>query len=330
LSKPSVCVIGAGSWGTALAIVLARQECEVRLVARTPEKASDLERARENRTYLPGIRFPDSISVTAEVGKAYLGVDAIIIAIPCRALNDCLPKLAGSGETPVIVASKGLHPETMERTDEILARFLGMNRVVLLSGPSFALEVARGLPTALTMAAAEEVSASRVAGLFRHTNLRIYTNSDPAGVALGGALKNVIAIAAGISDGLGLGHNAIAALITRGLAEMTRLVRVCGGREATVMGLSGLGDLVLTCTGDLSRNRRLGYALAQGISLDAARRKIGQAVEGVRTAEAAFKLARKHGVEAPIISTVHHVILGEITPSGAVECLMQRSGKSES
>jgi len=329
LSKSSICIIGAGSWGTALAMVLARNKHEVRLVARTGEIAVTMQASRENSTYLPGILFPESLSVTGETNQALAGVNAVVLAVPCKALNVYLPTLAEACEVPVIVASKGLHPETLERTDELLGRSLGANKVVLLSGPSFALEVAQGLPAAVTIAAIDEQLARQTAKLFWHTNLRVYTSNDPAGVAMGGSLKNVIAIAAGISDGLGLGHNAIAALITRGLAELTRLTTACGGKQSTIIGLSGLGDLVLTCTGDLSRNRRLGYTLAQGASLEAAKQDIGQAVEGVQTAEAACRLARKHHVEVPIMNAVYQLIKGEITPAHAVESLMRRSGKSE-
>lgn len=310
-------------------MVLAANKQEVRLVARTDEIASTMQITRENSTYLPGILFPELLSVTGEINQALAGVTAVVLAVPCKALNVYLPTLAEACEVPVIVASKGLHPETLERPDELLSRFLGVNRVVLLSGPSFALEVAQGLPAALTMAAIDEQLARQTAELFCHTNLRIYTSNDPAGVAMGGSLKNVIAIAAGISDGLELGHNAIAALITRGLAELTRLATACGGKQSTIMGLSGLGDLVLTCTGDLSRNRRFGYALAKGASSKEAKQKIGQAVEGVQTAEAACRLARKHHVDAPIMNTVYQLIKGEITPANAVESLMRRSGKSE-
>jgi len=326
--KEPVCILGAGSWGTALAMLISRQERKVRLVSRTPEKASEMARERENSRYLPGIRFPDALSITADAGQALEGTGAVILAVPCKALHLYLPLLA-EGSTPVISACKGLHPETMERMDEFLARFLGMERVVLLSGPSFAVEVARGLPAAVTMAAADEEYARRAAGLFSHSNLRVYTSNDLIGVGLGGALKNVYAIAAGIADGLELGHNAIAALITRGLSEMMRLAIMCGGREETLMGLSGLGDLVLTCTSDLSRNRRLGLALARGVTLDTAKEEIGQVIEGVRTAEAAYGLAQEKHIETPIIAAVHQVIQGRVTALDAVRSLLQRAEKSE-
>jgi glycerol-3-phosphate dehydrogenase (NAD(P)+) len=232
-------------------------------------------------------------------------------------------------DAPVVAACKGLHPQTLERVDEVFARHVGGQRMVLLSGPSFAREVAEGMPTATTMAAYDESLAAQAASLFDDTNFRIYTSSDVIGVALGGALKNVIAIAAGIADGLQLGHNATAALITRGLAEISRLADACGARPETLNGLSGLGDLVLTCTGDLSRNRRMGLMLARGMDVDTAKREVGQTVEGLRTAAAARDLAAKHGLEVPIIEVVYAVINGGMTPAGAVQSLLSRPEKAE-
>jgi len=287
-----------------------------------------MARSRENSRYLPDLRFPDSLSVTADVSTALHGADVVILAVPCRAMQQYLPLLADTA-IPVIGVCKGLHPETLERTDEILARFLGVERVILLSGPSFAVEVARGLPAAVTMAAAAESYARQAAEIFDRSNLRIYTSDDLIGVSLGGALKNVIAIAAGVADGLKLGHNALAALITRGLAEIMRLAIASGGRESTMMGLSGLGDLILTCTGDLSRNRRLGLLLAGGLDINGAKEEIGQVVEGVRTAEAAYQMSRNMGQDAPIITAVYHLVLGRITAIEAVESLLHRSEKSE-
>jgi len=309
-------------------MTISRQGRQVRLVARTPEKAAEMVLRGENSRYLPGIRFPDLLSITANSGMALEGSAAVILAVPCLALHQYLPLLEGI-QIPVISVCKGLHPETLERMDEFLARHLGEKRVILLSGPSFAVEVAHGLPAAVTMAASEECYARQAAGIFEHSSLRIYTSEDLVGVSLGGALKNVIAIAAGIADGLKLGHNALAALITRGLAEMMRLAIACGGRESTLMGLSGLGDLVLTCTGDLSRNRRLGLLLAGGAGVGDATEKIGQVVEGVRTAEAAYHLTRKMGLDAPVISAVYRVVLGKVTAAEAAQSLLLREEKSE-
>ena len=319
-----VCVIGAGSWGTALAMVLSRLGRKVYLVARSAEKAEAMQQQRQNDVYLPGVSFPESLEVTADLTAALKQSEAVVLALPCSAAESVLPQLAEESEGIVIIASKGLHPETLERADEMVARHLGRERVAVLSGPSFAYEVARAKPTAIVMAAYDVATAADAAAFFDDTSFRVYTSTDIVGVALGGALKNVIALAAGISDGLQLGHNAIAALITRGIAEMSRLAEACGGRHETLSGLAGLGDLVLTCTGELSRNRRMGIALAQGMNMQAAREYIGQVVEGVRTAKAAYRLAQDKQIEVPIISAVYSVIEENVRPMDAVKQLMAR------
>ncbi|MFQ5582467.1 MAG: NAD(P)H-dependent glycerol-3-phosphate dehydrogenase [Mariprofundaceae bacterium] len=329
MRRQPICVLGAGSWGTALAMVLARSGRKVRLLARDKARAQAMEQARENRHYLPDIRFPKSLHVMHEHEAALKGAVAAVVALPCEAVEDYLPEVADCVEGPAIAACKGLHPETLRRTDQILAEYIDPARIAILSGPSFAPEVARGRPTAITMAAHDIHTAEEAAALFEDSNFRVYTSTDVAGVALGGALKNVIAIAAGIASGLQLGHNAAAALITRGIAEMSRLAVVCGGRQETLNGLSGLGDLVLTCTGELSRNRRMGIALAQGMDAQAAREHIGQVVEGIRTADAAIRLAEKYGIEIPIMSAVHAVLQGKQTPMDAVHALLARPEKAE-
>ena len=323
-----VCVIGAGSWGTALAIALGRGGRDVRLIARTAEEAERMQAVRENARYLPGIRFPDVMQVTADAA-VLPHARAIIVATPSAAVESVVPQVLENETAPVIGAFKGLHPETLERSDELLSRYLGRARVAMLSGPSFAEEVARGMPTGMTLAAYDLELAHRVAPLFDGTNFRIYTSSDMVGVAIGGALKNVIAIAAGAAEGLGLGHNSVAALITRGIVEISRLADVCGGSEETLRGLSGLGDLVLTCTGSLSRNRRLGIALAGGATLAEALEQIGQVVEGVRTAQAALRLAAKYGVELPITEAVQSVLTGEKSIATVAYDLMARPIKDE-
>jgi len=326
---PAVSVIGAGSWGTALAMMMARKGRTVYLHARHEMQANQLEEARENRTYLPGIRFPDSLSIRAGM-QGLEASSGVVVALPFQAADEQLPEVAAAGSNgPVIAACKGLHPQTLERVDELFSRHLGRERMALLSGPSFAREVAEGMPTATTMAAYDEALAVEAASLFDDTGFRIYTSTDVVGVALGGALKNVIAIAAGIADGLRLGHNASAALITRGLAETSRLAETCGATRETLNGLSGLGDLVLTCTGDLSRNRRMGQGLARGLDVDAVKVEIGQTVEGLRTAAAARELAHRHGIEVPIIDVVCAVIDGDMTPAGAVQYLLSRPEKAE-
>ncbi|MDX8404319.1 MAG: NAD(P)H-dependent glycerol-3-phosphate dehydrogenase [Mariprofundaceae bacterium] len=328
MKSAPVCVIGAGSWGTALAMVLARRGREVRLLARTETQAEEMNRQHENSHFLPGAPFPASLSVTAAYDAALADTAATILAVPCAAADSVLSRLTVL-DTPVIAACKGLNPDTLERVDELVTRHVRPKRTALLSGPSFARDSAEGLPTAITMAAADIELAQQCAALFDDPAFRIYTSTDMPGVALGGALKNVIAIAAGIAAGLGLGHSAMAALVTRGIAEITRLAVACGGRPETLSGLSGLGDLVLTCTGDLSRNRSMGMALAKGMSVDEARAHVGQVVEGERTAFAACKLAQQHAVEMPISETVCAVLLGQVKAADAVVQLLSRPEKHE-
>jgi len=327
--KAPVCVIGAGSWGTALAMVLARQGRPVRLFARDPAKAARMQKLRENAVYLPGILFPDSLDVTAALDIAFKNARAIVIATPSTAAESVLPRVASLSGMPVIAAFKGMNSETLERTDELLIRHLGRHRSMVLSGPSFAVEVANGKPTAMTMAGSNIHQAEAAAAFFAGTNFRIYTSDDVAGVSLGGALKNVVAIAAGMADGMQLGHNAIAAVITRGLAEMSRIACACGSRRETLMGLSGLGDLVLTCTGEMSRNRRFGSALATGMDVASARAHIGQVVEGVGTARAVHALADRLDVEAPLMEAVYRVLCGDLILKDAVRILLERPVRSE-
>lgn len=327
--QQKVAVLGAGSWGTALALVLARSgKREVHLVASDEEQAAAITRARENRRYLAGISLPDNIVVTADVEWAIEGIGACVYALPCVAVDHFLPRLT-DGDYPVISACKGLHPETLIRTDQMLAQYIDKSRVAILSGPSFAKEVAEGQPTAITMAAETLELAATAAAFFDDTNFRIYLSDDLVGVAMGGALKNVIAIAAGMADGLGLGHNSVAAAVTRGLAEIARLTEAVGGRSETMMGLSGLGDLVLTCTGELSRNRQFGIAIAKGKTLDAAIDEIGQVVEGVRTAEAVHQLAIQMNIELPLMQSVYQVLCGKLPIEQALLQLMSRPERVE-
>jgi len=324
-----VCVLGAGSWGTALALVLARSgQRRVRLYTHDPVHAAEINRQRENSRYLPGIALPDHIHVTSRIDAVVSDIDACIYALPCAAVDDYLPRLA-DGDYPVIAACKGLHPKTLKRSDEMLAQYIERCRIAILSGPSFAHEVARNQPTAITMAAEHLELAQRAAAFFDDTNFRIYLSDDVIGVAMGGALKNVIAIAAGMADGLGFGHNSVAAAVTRGLSEMARLTVACGGQQETMMGLSGLGDLVLTCTGSLSRNRRFGMAVATGKGVEQAKAEIGQVVEGVRTAEAVDHLAGKLGIELPLMQCVHRVLTGELQIQDALTLLMSRPERVE-
>jgi len=324
-----VCVLGAGSWGTALALVLARSgKRQVRLYTREQEQVTHINQTRENSDYLPGIILPENIQLTSSLETAIDNIDACIYALPCIAVDDYLPQLA-DGNYPVIAACKGLHPDHMTRSDEMLAQYIDRSRIAILSGPSFAIEVAQNQPTAITMAAETLELAQQAATFFDDTNFRVYLSDDVIGVAMGGALKNVIAIAAGMADGLGFGHNAVAAAVTRGLAEIARLTQACGGRTETLMGLSGLGDLVLTCTGSLSRNRRFGIAIATGKTIDEAKIEIGQVVEGVRTAQAVALMAKKLDVELPLMQSVNQILDGKLDFQLALAQLLSRPERPE-
>lgn len=310
-------------------MVLARQGRPVRLLARDPAQAARMQQSHENDVYLPGVLFPDSLEVTSELHVALEHARIAVLATPSAAAESVLPQVARLSTMPVIAAFKGLNPETLERTDELLIRHLGRKRSVVLSGPSFAVEVAHGQPTAMTMAAPDIQQAEVAASFFAGTNFRIYTSNDMVGVSLGGALKNVVAIAAGMANGMRLGHNSIAAAITRGLAEMARIACACGSRRETLMGLSGLGDLVLTCTGEMSRNRRFGTALAQGMDVAGAQTHIGRIIEGVGTARAVHALAFRLNVEAPLMESVYRVLCGELMLPDAVRTLLERPVRSE-
>lgn len=327
-----VAVLGAGSWGTALAIHLARQGMGVRLWGRDPAAMAAMAESRVNSRYLPDSRFPDGLAPTAYLDQAVSGADSWLVAVPSHAFRELLQALAPyRAEGRVLVwATKGLEERSGQWLHEVAAEELGVNYpCAVVSGPSFAKEVARGLPTALTVGSATPGVAERVAEWFHGDRMRVYLSDDMLGVQLGGALKNVLAIAAGISDGLGFGANARAALITRGLAELMRLGEAAGARRETLMGLSGLGDLVLTCTDDQSRNRRLGLALGRGDALDDALAAIGQAVEGVRTARMAVSKAAEFGVDMPICHQVHRVLYTGVSTIEAVGELLGRDQKPE-
>ncbi|MDQ7004622.1 MAG: NAD(P)H-dependent glycerol-3-phosphate dehydrogenase [Ghiorsea sp.] len=332
MNEQRVTVWGAGSWGTALAMVLAKHGCEVYLITRNQSTADKLNQDHENARYLKGNIFPKSLHA---IGQEHPNLNhileqssATVLALPCAVAEVALVRLQTLTH-PVIAANKGINPDTLERVDELLIRFVGKSRTLLLSGPSFALEVASGKPTAITLAAANLDLAQHVATLFEDSNFRVYTSTDLVGVALGGALKNVIAIAAGIADGMHLGHNALAALVTRGIAEISRLTEACGGQAETMSGLSGLGDLLLTCTGSLSRNRKMGVALASGLSVEKAREYVGQVVEGEKTAAAAVQLAQKYQVDMPITQMTYAVLQSQISPNQALQTLMERPQRHE-
>ena len=323
-------VLGAGAWGTAISISLARRHSLV-LWARDAQQAGEIAATRTNARYLPGFTLPDAIAVTAELAAALEACDVILVATTTAGLRPTLRRLVAAGNTaPLVWLCKGYETETAQLPHQIAASELppALPRAVL-SGPSFATEIARGLPAALTLASHDPEFAARVARELHGNALRIYSSDDVIGVEVAGALKNVMAIAAGISDGLGLGTNARAALITRGLAEITRLGLKLGGRPATFMGLAGAGDLILTCTGDLSRNRNVGLQLARNIPLPEVLRSLGHVAEGVPTARAADRLAHELGVEMPITRAVCRVLDGNVPALEAVQELLQRDPKPE-
>jgi glycerol-3-phosphate dehydrogenase (NAD(P)+) len=327
-----ISVLGAGSWGTALAVHCARIGHEIRLWGRDRSLVAAIDATRSNDKYLPGIPLPAEVSLTASLDAALSGASLVILAIPSHGLRAVLRAAVGALGTDVVLvsATKGLEIESFERMSQVIASETSNSYpVVALSGPSFAIEVARGLPTAVVAAAVDPRAVARVQESFKGPTFRLYASDDVAGVEFGGALKNVIAIAAGVVEGLGLGHNALAALITRGLVEMSRLACAEGGRRDTLSGLSGLGDLVLTCTGDLSRNRHVGIELGRGRSLDEILSHMHMVAEGVRTTRAALALGERHGVELPIAAQMAAVLDRRVSPRDAVEALMLRRQRRE-
>lgn len=332
-----IAVIGAGAWGTGLAIVLGRKGAHrVQVWAHESEVCDAINHKRINEQFLPGRRIPDSVSASNDFGTVLKGAEIIISVMPsqhCRALFERMRPLIPP-DALIVNATKGLEEGTLLRMSEVIGAALRQehpSNIGALSGPSFAQEVARGDPTAITIASSDAELLRTVQQAFSDPAFRVYTNSDVVGVELGGALKNVIAIAAGICDGLGFGHNSVAALITRGLAEMTRLVVACGGRAETMAGLAGLGDLVLTCTGGLSRNRSVGVELGRGKKLpEIIAGMHGMVAEGVFTTTAAVGLAKASGVEMPISEQMDAILHRGKSPREAIQDLMARTGKSES
>jgi len=331
-----IAVLGAGAFGTALALhcaARAHARPEVVLYARDAGVAADVDRTRINERYLPGFALPASVGVTDRLGHAVAGADMLLAAVPaaalaalCAALRDC------DARVPLLWVTKGFVAAAAAPGYALIHEALAAQwpaPVGALSGPSFAMEVARGLPTALAVAASERALADEAALLLRADTLRIYPTDDLPGLETGGAVKNVLAIAAGASDGLGFGDNARAALVTRGLAETGRLSAALGGRRDTLMGLAGLGDLVLTCTGDLSRNRQVGLALARGEPLDDILARLGHVAEGVAATRAARALAAHHRVAMPIVEAVHRVLYEGVAPAVAVRDLLRREPRAE-
>lgn len=325
-------MLGAGSWGTALAVLLARNGFSTYLWGHDAARLDEMAQRRCNPVYLPDIPFPPALSVRADLYALAREVNQFLVAVPSHAFRATLDALAGHVRADTILAwaTKGLEPGGCKLLSEAAdAALPGVNAKAIISGPTFAGEVARGLPTALTVAARDRAAAERVADWLRCDHLRAYTCDDTIGVQVGGAVKNVLAIAAGISDGLGFGSNARAALITRGLAEMTRLGVAMGGTLETFMGLAGVGDLILTCTDDTSRNRRVGLALARGKTLDAILAELGQVAEGVSTAREIRTLARRLEVDMPITEQVCAVLFEACPARAAVDALLRRDPRRE-
>ncbi|MEK6594758.1 MAG: NAD(P)H-dependent glycerol-3-phosphate dehydrogenase [Pseudomonadota bacterium] len=325
-----IAVLGAGAWGTAIGISLASRHT-VALWVRDPAQHAIVQSTRRNERYLPGFALPDKLVPTSDFDAAIGGCELVLLAVTTAGLRETLRRLRTARSTvPVVWLCKGFERQHAKLPHQVCAEELGTGtRCGVLSGPSFAQEVARGLPTAVTLAAADSGFARDAAQQLHGTTLRVYSSDDVVGVEVAGAVKNVIAIAAGICDGLGLGLNARAALITRGLAEMTRLGVKLGGRPETFMGLAGAGDLILTCTGDLSRNRRVGLKLAQGTQLSEILADLGHIAEGVYSAREVARIAAAQRVDMPITDVVCRVLDGEIAAAAAVEALLQREPKPE-
>lgn len=325
-----IAVLGAGAWGTALGIGLA-EGAAVRLWTRNPEHALQMTAERVNRRYLPGAELPESVTITSDLSVAVDSADYLVAAVPTSGFRNLLRQLhALDATTPLVWLCKGFEVGSMKLAHQVLAEeWPERGQTAVLSGPSFAKEIAEGLPAAVTIASFDADFARRVANDFHRARLRLYSSADVVGVEVGGAVKNVVAIAAGISDGLGFGLNARAALISRSLAEITRLGLRLGGRIETFMGLSGVGDLILTATGDLSRNRQVGLRLAAGESLEGILRDLKHVAEGVTTAHEVSRLAKEMGVDMPITDAVHSILAQELPPREAVATLLNRGLRDE-
>src|SRR4051812_29912687 len=327
-----IAILGAGSWGTALAIHLARAGRNVRLWARDAELAEAMAATRTNPRYLYGLSLPPDVEPTSCLESALRDAQFVVVAVPSHGLRSVVRQASRSigPQTIIVSATKGLETESLQRMSQVIEEETAARcPVVVLSGPSFAAEVAAGLPAAVLAASSDQHAAASVQEQFRGRGLRLYGSDDVAGVEIGGALKNVIAIAAGVVEGLGLGHNAMAALITRGLVEISRLACAEGGRRDTLAGLSGLGDLVVTCTGDLSRNRYVGLELGRGRQLSDILAQMHMVAEGVRTTGAALALGARHGLELPITAQMSAVLEERTSAQEAVETLMGRRQRAE-
>ncbi len=330
----SIGVIGAGSWGTALARLLARKGHRVTLWAREPEVAAEILQHGENRTFLPGVDLPRALQVSFDLREALAGKDILVSVVPSQFVSSVFGPVAGElpAGVQVVSASKGIEVATGRSMDEVFSELMSpeqAHRLTFLSGPSFAVEVCKEAPTAVVVASRSPEAALTAQEVFQTEHFRVYTNPDVLGVELGGALKNVIALAAGVVAGMGFGHNTLAALITRGLAEITRLGVAMGADPATFSGLAGMGDLVLTCTGALSRNRTVGFRIGQGESLEGILESMKGVAEGVRTVQAVRELAQRFGVEMPISEEIHALLWEGREAKEAVRNLMLRGPKPE-
>ena len=335
----NVSVLGAGSWGTALAVLLAHNVSRVTLWGRNPDQINDICENAENRKYLPSVRLPENLRPTSDIADTINNSLCFLIAVPSKAYRQTLESLhkaiISSDKDPtsstIIWATKGFDPDNGKLLSQVTKEVFGeFENQGVISGPSFARETAQALPTALTLACQSEAIAQSLSTWFRTDSTRVYFSDDPVGVQLGGAVKNVMAIAAGISDGLGFGANARAALITRGLSEMRRLGIKMGGRPETFMGLTGVGDLILTCTDNQSRNRRFGIGLGEGKSKNQITLEIGQEIEGINTVHELFGISQRHQVDMPITEQVYNIIYEKADPAEAVQTLLSRNPKAES
>lgn len=334
----NLAIIGAGNWGTALAIRLAPRAGRIGLWVFEPELVESLAKTRTNELYLPGAFIPDNVHPTGDMRAAVAGADIVLSVVPSQHVRSVYEQLARVLDSPAdagrifVSATKGLESETLLRMSEVIEESLAHRfqpRVAVLSGPTFAREIVRGSPAAVVIASSDESLARLLQSQFSSSSFRLYTNTDVIGVEIGGAVKNVIAIAAGVCEGMGLGSNAVAALITRGLSEITRLACACGARKETLTGLAGLGDLVLTCTGALSRNRTVGVELGRGRRLHEILESMRMVAEGIKTTEATVQLARKKGVEMPITEQMYALLYHGRSPQDTVRELMERALKPE-
>jgi glycerol-3-phosphate dehydrogenase (NAD(P)+) len=330
----TIAIIGAGGWGTALSIALAPNTDRVRLWVYEEELCQSLRAKRINELYLPGFFIPPNVSPATALGETVSDADIVLIAVPSQHVRAVCREMLPHARPQQVFwsATKGLENDSLLRMSEVVGGVIGKRfplRLAALSGPTFAREVAHGSPTAVVVASRDEALAALLQKQFSTPAFRLYTNTDVIGVELGGAVKNVIAIAAGVCEGMGLGSNAIAAVITRGLAEMTRLACACGARAETLSGLAGLGDLVLTCTGAMSRNRSAGVALGRGMSMQQILASTRMAIEGIHTVAAALELARRNGIEMPIAEQMHAMLYKNRPPREALRELMERSLKPE-